>query len=170
MPKGEVCCSSGSIDRYRPFHRSSFICKNSGDGRLSPFVASNSCSFKIEQRNTWNGAKQWRGNCRGRKKLFIDTHDDGCDRVNQYFGNLILLVETLDVRKYRSLNIMIFKKPPSQFVIKNSPWRQLSSPKLKRDHKNYLAIIMSSSPNGLWVNSPWGCFSKIQLVGQKYRE
>ena len=38
----------------------------------------------------------------------------------------------------------------------------------------------SSRPNKLWVNSPWGlrghegernnCFSKIQLVGQKYRE
>ena len=40
----------------------------------------------------------------------------------------------------------------------------------------------SSSPNGLWVNSPWGrrpsrlltqssnCFSKIQLIGQNYWE
>ena len=37
----------------------------------------------------------------------------------------------------------------------------------------------SSSPNGLWVNSYWlrghegkrnNCFSKIQLVGQKYRD
>ena len=48
MPKGVACLSSDSIDRYRPFHLSNFNFKNSGDGRLSPFVVSNSCSFKID--------------------------------------------------------------------------------------------------------------------------
>ena len=111
--------------------------------RLLPVIAAALRSTFFEQRNTWNEAKQWRGNCRGRKTLLIDTHDDGCDRVNQYFADLILLVETLDVRKYGSLNVMIYKKTPSQFVIKDSPWRQLilSSQKLKRGHKNYLTII-----------------------------
>ena len=55
-------------------------------------------------------------------------------------------------------------------------------------NKRYLFNNYSSSPNGLWVNSPRGrrpnglltqrpceckrnnCFSKIQLVGQKYRD
>ena len=51
--------------------------------------------------------------------------------------------------------------------------------------RNILFNNYSSSPNGLWVNSPWGrrgywfrgyesernnCFSKIQLVGQKNME
>ena len=35
-------------------------------------------------------------------------------------------------------------------------------------HRMYLTVYYSSSPNGLWVNSPWGPFSKIKLVGQKY--
>ena len=142
MPKGEVCCSSGSIDRYRRFHRSflNTLVMDDCHRLLLVIVAALRSTF-FEQRNTWNEAKQWRGNCRGRKTLFIDTHDDGCDTVNQHFANLILPVETLDVRKYGSLNVMIYKKPPSQFVIKDSSCRQLSSQKLKRGHKSYLTII-----------------------------
>ena len=43
---------------------------------------------------------------------------------------------------------------------------------ISRPH-HFLKIFnnYSSSPNGLWVNSPWGrSFSKSQLVGQKYRD
>ena len=56
-------------------------------------------------------------------------------------------------------------------------WKPWLNPSVTRIFNNY-----SSSPNGLWVNSPWGrrprywlrahegeknnCFSKIQLVGQ----
>ena len=60
-----------------------------------------------------------------------------------------------------------------------SLWRNFHSPLIMNNY--------SSSLNGLWVNNPWGrrpnglltqshesernnCFSKIQLVGQKYRE
>ena len=67
--------------------------------------------------------------------------------------------------------------------LKKSPHSQRRSfyPAPRELFNNY-----SSSPNGLWVNSPWGrnfgywlrghegernnCFSKIQPVGQKYRE
>ena len=67
--------------------------------------------------------------------------------------------------------------------LKKSPHSQRRSfyPAPRELFNNY-----SSSPNGLWVNSPWGrnlgywlrghegernnCFSKLQLVGQKYRE
>ena len=52
---------------------------------------------------------------------------------------------------------------------------------LQQDQDIHLLALQSlyawKSPNRLWVNSPWGhkgernnCFSKIQLVGQKYRE
>ena len=48
--------------------------------------------------------------------------------------------------------------------------------RVKRLYGHRLLNNYSSSPNGLWVNSPWGhegernnCFSKIQLVAQKYR-
>ena len=72
---------------------------------------------------------------------------------------------------------------PNTFSFPHNPWKDKSTILFIQNILLFLIGSMtqlinnySSTLNGLWVNSPWqphglltqSCFSKIQLVGQKY--